>query len=88
MIEQWQRREWSRALELRALRSTLAHLRVEERTVRTMPIWERLARRSLVRARALAIAQLCEKLLADGVLSKEEARGFRLLGYERSPVAV
>ena len=62
MSEQWWERERSRALELRALRNTLAVLRAEESAAPTLLVWGRLSRLSLVRARAVALGRACTQL--------------------------
>ena len=56
-------------------------LHMERRARWAVPAWERLARCSLVRWRALAIARLCEELLAGGATPREEAESLRLSGY-------
>ena len=72
MSEQWRGREGSRVIEIQAVRRALAQLRAEERTVWAVLAWERLARRILVRTRALAIAALCDELLAAEMLTPDD----------------
>ena len=72
MCDQWEARATSRAVEMRAVRRTLAILREEGQNTWAAPAWERLARRALVRVRALTLVSLCDEML-EASMTEEQA---------------
>ena len=63
MADQWRAREDSRAEERKVVRVVLEVLRRGEAAPQAIPRWEKMSRRALVRARALALVSLCDDML-------------------------
>ena len=63
MADQWRARENSRAEERKVVRVVLEVLRKGDAAPQAIPRWERMSRRALVRARALALVSLCDAML-------------------------
>ena len=71
MSEPWKSRSFCREAERRAVQNAMKQLRAEDRRTKEAPSWENLARRALVRSRALTLVALCDEML-DANMSEEQ----------------